>query len=587
MAITKRHAGSPLHAQKLQKAEPLKGERGNRKVGVSAPIGGRYATPRAISSARHTQGPVTARLPSNTARLLGFAGPVTHELARAWQDVRPRLQVRERLSSLKKRSRQRVATSQVGAPVSGQAAPAPLGKVRALRPTPLPSETYAASMARRVVVEADSLVLPETESRVAVEAPAGVAAPVVVRLDIRLLAAVICLLVLGTVFVYSSSMYEAYQSFGDVNYYITRQAAWLIVGGCALIAGARFDYHQLRRYAMPGLGLTAVLLVAVHIPALSYAHGGATRWLYFKGFTLQPSEIGKLALTIYAATWLSIKDEEIKHSLKGLIPFGAVLAVTTLMIFKQPDLGTAAVITGAMLAMFFVSGARLRHLLAVAALGLPVAYYVAHAGGMWGDRIQAWLHPFADQQGIDFQISRSLLAFWHGGLFGVGLGNGQMKISIPAANSDSIFATIGEETGLVGALVVVALFTYFAYRGIRISILTADPYGKLLSAGITTYLVIQAMLNMLSVTNTIPFTGVPLPFISFGGSSLVVNLLAVGVLLNVSRHLEPVPEEQRELTGTHFWWGNRRPHLSVPDRGPQPRRRAGSTWQERRPLGHR
>jgi cell division protein FtsW len=208
-------------------------------------------------------------------------------------------------------------------------------------------------------------------------------------------------------------------------------------------------------------------------------------------------------------------------------------------------------------------------------------------GGYWADRIKAFRDPFADQQGLDYQISRALLAFWHGGLFGVGLGNGQMKAYIPAPNSDSIFATIGEETGLVGALFVVALFAYFAYRGLRISMLSADPFGKLLAAGITTYLVIQALLNMLSVTNSMPFTGVPLPFISFGGSSLVVNLLAVGILLNVSRHLEPVPEERSDLTGTHFWWGNRRPHLPMPHRREEPGSGAGDTWRERRLIVRR
>src|SRR5262249_20077442 len=213
----------------------------------------------------------------------------------------------------------------------------------------------------------------------------------------------------------------------------------------------------------------------------------------------------------------------------------------------------------------------------VAALFLPVTYYVAHHGGYWSTRIDAWRHPFVDTQGVGYQISRALLAFWHGGLTGVGLGNGQLKESIPAPVTDSIFATIGEETGLLGALAVVALFAYFAYRGIRISMLAKDEFGKLLAAGITTYLVFQALENMLSVTNIIPFTGVPLPFISFGGSSLVVNLVAVGILLNISRHLEEVPEERRDLTGTYLWWRNRRPPLSLPNPRPGPGPRPGRT----------
>jgi cell division protein FtsW len=349
----------------------------------------------------------------------------------------------------------------------------------------------------------------------------------------------------------------------------------------ALYAGAHFDYRELRRFSMLGLGITAVLLALVHVSKFSYSANGAARWIYFKGFTLQPSEIGKLALTIYAAHWLSSKQDEVKHSLQGLLPFAAVLGFTTLLIFRQPDLGTAAVISGAMLGMFFISGARLRHLVALSATLLPVAYYVAHHGGYWSTRISAWRHPFNDTQGVGYQISRALLAFWHGGLTGVGLGNGQLKESIPAPMTDSIFATIGEETGLLGALVVVALFAYFAYRGMRISVLAKDDFGRLLAAGITTYLVFQALENMLSVTNIIPFTGVPLPFISFGGSSLVVNLLAVGILLNVSRHLEEVPEERRDITGTYLWWRHRRPHLSVPNHRATTGRRPGATWRER------
>jgi cell division protein FtsW len=470
-------------------------------------------------------------------------------------------------------------------PIQGVFGPTPVRKLRPLRATRVLRGPSQAMMATRIAIE------PDANSAVAAVKPApDVRAEDVAlsipKIDMPLLAALISLLVLGTVFIYSASMYQDYQTFGDVNYYIQKQITWLIVGAGALAFGLRFDYQKLRSFSMLGLGLTALLLAMVHIPSLSYSHGGATRWIYIKGFTLQPSEIGKLALTIYAAHWLSSKDDEIKHSLKGLLPFGIVLSFTTLLIFRQPDLGTAAVISGAMLGMFFVSGARLRHLLALAALFLPVAYFVAHHGGYWSVRILAWRHPFADQQGVGYQISRALLAFWHGGFAGVGLGNGQMKDYVPAPQTDTIFATIGEETGLVGALIVVALFGFFAYRGIRISMLAKDPFGKLLAAGITTYLAIQALLNMLSVTNAIPFTGVPLPFISFGGSSLVVNLLAVGILLNVSRHIEPVPEERSDLTGTYLWWRNRRPHLPMPHRRSKPGQGSGSTWRERR-LGWR
>lgn len=455
----------------------------------------------------------------------------------------------------------------------GLLGPTPARKVRSLRAfRPLRGPSRAV-MATRLALEPEMPALTPLKPVPEVRAHASVL--VAPAIDMLLLSIVVSLLVLGTVFVYSASMYQSYNNYENVNYYIIRQIAWLTAGTGALFLGLRFDYRQLRRFSMLGLGITAALLLLIHVPHFSYSANGATRWVKFGPLTLQPSEVGKLALTIYAAHWLSSKDDEIKHSVKGLVPFATVLIVTTLLIFRQPDLGTAAIISLAMIGMFFISGARFRHLLAVAAMLLPVIYYVDHHGSYWQARIDAWRHPFTDTQGAAYQISRALLAFWHGGWTGVGLGNGQLKESIPAPMTDTIFATIGEETGLLGALVVVLLFAFFAYRGIRISMLAQDAFGRLLAAGITIYLVCQALLNMLSVTNIIPFTGVPLPFISFGGSSLVVNLLAVGILLNISRHIEPVPEERSDLTGTYLWWRNRRPHLSLPERRPLPGRGSG------------
>jgi cell division protein FtsW len=448
---------------------------------------------------------------------------------------------------------------------AGLLGPTPARKVRtvhAFRPLRGPAR---AMMATRLALEPE-----ESPALVALKPIPGSraqgAALATSAVDMLLLSVVICLVVLGTVFVYSASMYQSYNYYGDVNYWISKQILMVCVGALALFAGLRLDYQQLRRFSMLGLGLTAGLLLLAHVPHVSVAANGAARWVKFGPITVQPSEIGKLALTIYAAHWLSSKDDEIKHSVAGLVPFGAVLLFTTLMIFKQPDLGTAAIVSLAMLGMFFISGARLRHLLMVSAMLLPVIYFVTHSGGYWRQRIEAWQHPFANTQVGGYEISRALLAFWHGGWTGVGLGNGQLKETIPAAQTDTIFATIGEETGLIGALVVVVLFGFFAYRGIRISMLAQNAFGKLLAAGITIYLVCQALINMLSVTNIIPFTGVPLPFISYGGTSLVINLLAVGILLNISRHIEPVPEERSDLTGTYLWWRNRRPHLSLPER---------------------
>jgi cell division protein FtsW len=482
-------------------------------------------------------------------------------------------------------------TGRAGLPtVRNLLAPTRTRRVLPLRPprAGLLRGSAEAVMATRVGVEGGGETAPVPATRPVGESIAAPAALALPRVDMYLLSTVVCLLVIGTVFIYSASMYQSYAGIGDpstqgnVNYYLTRQISWLGLGTIALVVGTLFDFRQLRKYTMLGMAITTGLLLLIHVPQFGHTANGAARWVQFHGISIQPSEIGKLALTIYAAHWLSSKEDDIRHSVKGLLPFAIMLGFITLLIFQQPDLGTATVVSAAILGMFFVSGARLRHLLALAALFIPVAYFVTHKGGYWQQRIDIWHQPFANQQAGGYQISRALLAFWNGGLTGVGLGNGQLKDSIPAPQTDTIFATIGEETGLIGALVLIAIFAYFAYRGIRISILAQDLFGKLLAAGITSYLVFQALLNMLSVTNIIPFTGVPLPFISFGGSSLVVNLLAVGILLNVSRHLEPVPEERSDLTGTYLWWRNRRPHLSMPGRRPEPDRRPGPTWRERR-----
>ncbi len=547
------------HARRQEPDASHDPDSGSRRVGYSARVPGTYASRQVRPTAappphRHGQALHVLSVLLLPLRLLGAW--LSRLAGRLWTSLRPAVQedVEEEAAR------------------QGQSA----GRAQSAR-----TSAGEMIMATRMVPGAATAEIAPDADDGAEDQSAASAAVLSMQVDLRLLATVICLLVLGTVFVYSASMYQDYQVNGDVNYYMKKQLISVTLGLIAMYIGARVNYLSIRRWTMPFLIITAVALLAVHVPGIGHSSGGASRWLYFKGQSLQPSELGKLALTIYAATWLAGKPEEVRESITGLLAFLLVLGFTTLLIFQQPDLGTAAVVSGAMVIMFFVSGAKLRHLVVLAALFLPVGYFVTHKGNYWSARIQAWRHPWDDQLGLGYQISRALLAFWHGGLTGVGLGNGQMKDYIPAANSDSIFATIGEETGLIGCLVVVGLFAFFAYRGIRVSLLTSEPFGKLLAAGITSYLVVQALLNMMSVTNTIPFTGVPLPFISYGGNSLVVNLLAVGILLNVSRHIEPIPEERSDLTGTYFWWGNRRAHLPAAHHRQVPVQGARGGWRER------
>jgi len=378
--------------------------------------------------------------------------------------------------------------------------------------------------------------------------------------DLVLLLVVTMLVVVGTVMIFSSSMDFALLHDGSASYYLFHQTQWLLLGGGGMYVAMRMDYHRWRPLAGLGLAASVVMLLLLRTHA-GHDISGARRWLHIGPIELQPSEVAKMALVLYAAHWFAGQRQELRHSLRGLLPFGAVIGGIVGLIFIQPDLGTTMVIVASLAALYFVAGARAPHL-AILALVVVAGFqfYVQHLHGYQLDRWNAYKNPNADPQGIGYQITQIRLALGSGGLFGVGLGNSSSRTTLPEPNTDSIFAIIGEEWGLVGTLGVLALFLIFALRGLRTSIMAPDSFGRLLAAGLTCSIVFQALMNMAVVSNLIPFTGVPLPFISYGGSSLSVSMVAAGILLSISKRANDMKEE-RDPASTYLWWRNRRPHL--------------------------
>ncbi|HVC34705.1 MAG TPA: putative lipid II flippase FtsW [Chloroflexota bacterium] len=359
------------------------------------------------------------------------------------------------------------------------------------------------------------------------------------RPDFALLATIGILLVVGLDMVYSASYVIAHNNptYGSDTYFLVRQIMWAGVGTLFLLIFQAIDYHVWRRLAVPLMGLVVLLLLAVLVSRLGHSAYGAQRWLRVGPLpAIEPSEFGKLALVLYYAQWLSHRRDQVGSFAAGTLPFGITLSVICSLVLLQPDLGSAFVIAATAVSMFFIAGADLRHLFLGLALGLAALGIVILSASYRFQRVTAFLDPSKDPLGSGWNTLQAEIALGSGGILGLGLGASRQKFYyLPNAQTDAIFAVIGEELGLIGTIAIVALFGFLALRGYRIALRAPDTYGALLAAGVTSWLVVQALINIAVVTATIPFTGIPLPFVSFGGSSLIVSLMAVGVLLNVSR----------------------------------------------------
>jgi cell division protein FtsW len=360
--------------------------------------------------------------------------------------------------------------------------------------------------------------------------------------DWAILVIVVALTAIGILMVYSSSAMKAYLATDDTLAVVGPQIMWAGLGIVAMVAMMRVDYRYLRFISVPAFAFAVGMLVLVLVlplsgPIRAISVGGSARWLQLGPLpAVHPAELAKLALIIYLAHWFAKRGLRIKSFWAGTIPFLIIVAPVVGLVFKEPDLGTTMVIGATAVTMFFLAGGRMIHLVAIGAAAFAAVVAVGLRAYQLA-RIRTWLDPWSDPLGAGFHTIQGLLALGLGGIIGAGLGESRLAggLFLPNASNDYIFAIIGEEFGLIGAGVVIVLFVGLAYSGIRVSLAAPDTFGSLMAAGITAWLCIQAFINIGVVVALIPVTGITLPFISAGGSSLTISLAAVGVLLSISR----------------------------------------------------
>ena len=392
-----------------------------------------------------------------------------------------------------------------------------------------------------------------------------------------LLVGVIALVAIGVVMVYSASSVRSYITTADPGSQGFQQGIWAILGLVAMVAASRTDFRLLRYVAIPVFVVTMALLVVVLVPGVGTAAYGSRRWLQLPGIgTFQPAELAKLAVCLYLAHWLDRRGTDARGLWNGLLPFVVLVAPGFVLIALEPDLGTAGVYMAAALAVFFMAGANLFYLGAIGASVIGAAYLMVTRTPYQLQRIEGFLDPFRDPLHSGYNAAQGLLALGLGGITGAGLGASRLKyLYLPAPSTDFIFAIIGEEWGLIGTFTVLALFAVVAYQGYRIAIKAPDTFSGLLAAGMTTWLVVQACINMMVVSALLPVTGIPLPFISYGGSALIINLVAVGILLSISRETT----QTGSLLDAVFGVGRRDRRAHLPRAG----RRTGTARRAARP----
>lgn len=350
------------------------------------------------------------------------------------------------------------------------------------------------------------------------------------KVDISLLISVILITLFGLFMIYDASSYVAFRDFSDKYHYVKDQFFWVILGFTALTFFSFFDYHKLYYLALPILGMALVLLVLVFIPGIGVHILGASRWINTGVFILQPAEFVKLALAIYLAAWFSNKEKG--RLLAFLLLIGLVLGLVML----EPDMGTAVVILSEALAIYFLSGANVIYLSLLAPLLAFLGFIFIKISPYRAKRLESFLNINESVESSSYHVKQILIALGVGGLTGVGLGNSLQKYAyLPESTTDSIFAIIAEELGFIGATALIIFIIFIVYRCFYIAVNAKDNFGKLLAGGIATFLATQAFINLAAQTVLVPLTGIPLPFISYGGSALIIDLCAIGIVLNISR----------------------------------------------------
>ena len=353
---------------------------------------------------------------------------------------------------------------------------------------------------------------------------------------ISLLTISIVLICIGIVMIYSSSSIYAAEKYHDSFYFLKRHLVFLIIGLLFTFLAMLIDYRWLRKHAKKLLWVSFFLLVLVLIPGVGREVAGARRWFRFKFISFQPSELANLALIIYIADFISRKQDKIKALVTGLIPPVCVLGAFCALILLEPDLGTTIALASVVLIMLFVAGVRGRYILSLILCSLPAVYFLIFSVPYRKARILAFLNPWLDPKGTGFQIIQSQIAIGSGGLFGLGLGHSKQKLFyLPAAHTDFIFSIIGEELGLFGTLGVIALFIIFIQQGLKIIKNAQDKFGYFLALGLILMISLKAIVNIGVSCGVFPTKGLPLPFISYGGSSLIFDMVSLGILINIAR----------------------------------------------------
>lgn len=348
-------------------------------------------------------------------------------------------------------------------------------------------------------------------------------------LDYVLLLTVSLLTVFGVLMVYDASVVEAYRDFSDKYYFAKQQLLWSGVGFILMLAISQIPHRLFRQLAVAAFAATVLMLVLVLIPSLGTKALGARRWLNLGGFNIQPAELAKLTLTMYLASFLEKK--------RSFFHFALVLALVIGLVMLEPDLGTATVIAGIAVAIYFFSGAPLTRLITVFTGGLLAGLGFIAISEYRKERVLTFLNPAKDPLGASYHIRQILIALGSGGLFGVGIGRSRQKYEyIPAVTTDSIFAIVAEELGFLGATALIALFLVLFIRSFKIAKQAPDKFSKLLAGGIAAWISIQTVINLATMVVLVPLTGIPLPLISYGGSATIANLMGIGMLLSISRY---------------------------------------------------
>lgn len=355
-----------------------------------------------------------------------------------------------------------------------------------------------------------------------------------VRLNLFTIAVV--LICVGIVMIYSASSIYALERYKDGFFFLKRHVSFLLIGAFLAFLVMGTDYKSLKSWGKPLVAISVLLLILVLIPGIGREVAGARRWFRFKAFSFQPSELANLAVIIYTADFISRKGDTISGFLKGFLPPVLVLGLVASLILLQPDLGTTVAIGVVVFLMLFIAGVRFHYLLSVILAGLPLLYILIFSVPYRRMRIMAFLNPWLDPKGSGFQIIQSQIALGSGGIFGVGLGHSKQKLFyLPAAHTDFIFSIIGEELGLIGTIGLIILFMLFIRQGLKVIKNAPDKFGYFLSLGLILMITLKAVINIGVSCGVLPTKGLPLPFISYGGTSFIFDLISVGILINIAR----------------------------------------------------